>query len=234
MERDQKAGPPSNTLPATALMDQPQSRFADILRYSANSLSVFRAIGGVALGYKLAVSEYPAESFVDVMAVGGLAATDYFDGLLARTATAVDGRRSKVGGWFDQLADKIFVGGALAGLAWGSFANNRPETGAVIAAAGAVFVVRDAVVTRRRRLAEQANLAINTDAKWHGKVKTTLQFGALTALASPAMESQPVSWTALGLLGASAVMAVFSARQYQKSFDAAMGILPQNNSQPVA
>ena len=98
----------------------------------------------------------------------------------------------------------------------------------------AVFVVRDTLVTRRRRLAEQAKLDINTDAKWHGKVKTALQLSALTVLASPAMESKPVSWAALGLLGASAVMAVFSARKYQRSFDDAMGILPKNNPQSIA
>jgi len=152
-----------------------------------------------------------------MLEVTGLAATDYGDGRLAGLATAVDGKRSKLGAWLDQLADKVFVAAIIGGVACGSFASGRTEAGIIVAATGAVFVARDLYVTRKRMLAERANRGINTGAKWHGKAKTAMQFGALTALSSPAMEYAPASWGAIGLLVGAAGMSVYSALQYRRS-----------------
>ena len=79
-------------------------------------------------------------------------------------------------------------------------------------------------MTYKRIQVEKSGLDISTGAKWHGKAKTAAQFVALLALTSPAMESQPASWAAVGLLGVSAVAAVLSGLEYRKSFNDAMNV----------
>ncbi len=188
----------------------------------ADELSVSRALGGLAMGVYIGMTEYPVESWMVPAAAAGVAGSDWLDGWLARRATAQDGKRSKLGAWVDQITDKIFVGAMVGGVAVGAFASGRTEFGATIAAFGGVFAARDWYVTKLRNQAENSGADVNTAAQWHGKAKTATQFAALMALVSPAMESRPASWGAAGLLGVSAVMAVYSAWKYKKSFDQAM------------
>lgn len=198
------------------------SPWAERWRRMADEVSMSRAVGGLALGIYIGMTEYPADSWAVPAAAAAGAGSDWLDGWLARRATARDGQRSKLGAWLDQLTDKVFVGALVGGVAVGAFASGRQEFGATIAVFGGIIAARDMYVTRLRNRAENSGAEVNTAAQWHGKAKTATQFAALMALVSPAMESRPAGWAAAGLLGVSAAMAIWSAWRYKGSFDQAM------------
>lgn len=207
---------PTTNTPETTT-SQP-NRQAEGWRMAANGLSVMRALGGVGLGIRMAVSEYPPESYAEFLTVAGLSISDGIDGKMARHATSIDGQKSEKGAQIDQVADKVFAAGLIGGIVIGSIRSERSWLGGTVLAAGAVFGLRDAYVNHLRNKVRKANPNISTAAQWHGKVKTTAQMAALLALTSPAMESTPASWSAAGLLWGSALLGIFSARKYKQAF----------------
>jgi len=110
----------------------------------------------------------------------------------------------------------------VSGIIVASFSHERAGIGTAVAISGAVFLLRDSLVTYKRVKAEQAGLGIDTSAKWLGKIKTAGQIGALTLLSSPLVEVPAVSYASIGLIIGSAVVAIGSGIQYNHSFNEAM------------
>jgi phosphatidylglycerophosphate synthase len=198
------------------------SNQARYLRYAANANGFVRAAGGVALGYHLANSEYPQKSWVPAAATAILAATDYVDGVLARRATALDGEKSRLGGWVDQMTDKVFTTSLMGGIACASYKNGRADVGRAVAASTAVTVGRDIWVTAKRVAAERANIGIDTGAQMPGKIKAVGQMVALVAAASPLVERSWANRVVAGAIGVSAGLSVSSGVSYARKFTAAM------------
>lgn len=117
-------------------------------------------------------------------AVAAIGTTDKVDGILGRWAAKVKGVATSVrGAWLDQLSDKVYVHGALGGIAVGAFAEGHPVFGAACLANQAVVVARDVWVTKARKRAETGGA--DTKARWLGKLKTVLQMGVISVATSP-------------------------------------------------
>ena len=96
------------------------------------------------------------------------AATDYFDGMLARRLNA----QSAWGAMLDPIADKMAVGGAIIGLV-------ALEPNASVVVAGGVILLREFFVSGLRETGAARGLSfpVTRLAKW----KTTAQLVALSA-----------------------------------------------------
>lgn len=188
---------------------KPQT-YAKLLQYGANALSLARIVGGVYMGKQLARKE-DYRSMPTMLAIGTLAATDLIDGSLARRAKNVHPEHnSKWGKWLDQIADKVFVHGVLAGMTTQAYRNNNRYFAATLATNQAVQLSRDIAVTVLRSQAESAGA--DTSAQRLGKIKTTVGLVALTGLAAPAVNGfgQEQAWAGGALLTASSALSAVS------------------------
>lgn len=198
------------------------TRSANVLRAGANIVSISRGIGGIALGYKVATNDYPANRWNMALGTALFAVSDRVDGEMARAANRLDGQQGTIGPWADQMSDKLFTTGLTIGLARACFTNHRRVTGTIMTAVAAVSTARDVMVTRKRIQAEQSDLQIDTGAKMFGKIKTAVQLAGLTAAVSPLVKNKHASRLITGVLSVSAGLAVTSGFAYRRQFNKAL------------
>lgn len=138
-------------------------------RAVANTLPVVRAVAGPVLANY--IHETPAEdrSWAVSAVVATLAATDKIDGLLAGYAGP-----TKVGGWLDQMADKVFVLPSQVAL---------QSKGEMPAVHPVLKVARDVSLSGLRWWA--ASNGKDVSAGRQGKQKTTGEMATLIAATSP-------------------------------------------------
>tara|TARA_B100000678_G_scaffold288405_1_gene296807 strand:- start:527 stop:1096 length:570 start_codon:yes stop_codon:yes gene_type:complete len=137
------------------------------------------------------------------------AITDYFDGMLARSAGTV----SKLGQFLDPIADKIMVAAVILILtAKGGLTG--PIVGDAHVVAGLIILMREIIVSGLREFLGgiQVSVPVSRLAKW----KTTLQMIALGLLilsgALPEIES--IRWLGLGSLWIAAVLTCMTGYDY--------------------
>ena len=130
------------------------------------------------------------------------AATDYFDGMLARKLNA----QSAWGAMLDPIADKMAVGGAILGLV-------ALEPNASVVIAGGLIVLREFFVSGLRETGAARGLSfpVTKLAKW----KTTIQLVALSAeMLAAAYGSGEVRLFAHALLWIAAFLTVWTGGEY--------------------
>ena len=123
------------------------------------------------------------------------AATDGLDGYIARRRNQI----TNFGKLMDPLADKLLVVAALICLV---------DLNRLAAWIAMVIIARELAVTGLRTLAAEQSVVIS--ARWHGKVKTTLQIAAIFALIA---EDPAPTWVDV-LVYAAAAMTVISGVIY--------------------
>lgn len=136
-----------------------------------NLLSLFRIAIIPFLVYILTYTD-PLASALAALLFGVAAATDYFDGYLARRNKTV----SNLGKVLDPLADKLMIVAALIMLA----AMDRPDNATVPAWLVVVVVARETAVTILRGIALTEGIVM--EAETLGKYKLVLQVIAVGAL----------------------------------------------------
>ena len=133
-----------------------------------------------------------------------VAATDYFDGYLARAHGTV----SKLGIFLDPIADKIMVGTVIVMLIVTRMLDGLPVI------AGLVILLREIAVSGLREFLAQLSVSVPVSklAKW----KTTLQMVSLGALIlAGALPDQPwVHLTGIVSLWAAALLTVVTGWDY--------------------
>lgn len=137
--------------------------------------------------------------------------TDFFDGFLARKWDVC----TPLGAFLDPVADKLIVAAALVCVV------SRLSTPG-LAVSTAVILVREIFVSALREWMAERGARGDVQVGAMGKVKTTVQMGAVILLLAA---GEPMGALAVGgsaLLAVSAVLAVVSAAQYLK---AAMPVL---------
>ena len=130
------------------------------------------------------------------------AATDYFDGLLARRLNA----QSAWGAMLDPIADKMAVGGAIIGLV-------ALEPNASVVVAGGLILLREFFVSGLRETGAARGLSfpVTRLAKW----KTTAQLVALSAeMVGAAYGAGEIRLFAHALLWLAAFLTVWTGAEY--------------------
>lgn len=181
------------------------------LQKLANGLSISRTVAGPALAVYIAKSrEY--RTVPTVATIGIVAATDYFDGRLARKAKVhrTDQQGSERGAWLDQMADKAFVHSLMGGMAVHAAKQGDKAQAGILLANQAVQFARDTWVTQIR--SEAQDHGVPTGARWLGRLKTATTLAALTAKALPPMARYETAqtWTAIAGVTAGTALSIVS------------------------
>ncbi len=121
------------------------------------------------------------------------AASDGLDGYIARRR----GQVTNFGKLMDPLADKLLVVAALISLV---------DLGRLQAWIAMVIIARELAVTGLRTIAAEQGVIVS--ARWHGKVKTTLQIAAIFALIA---EDPAPAWVDVLVYVAAAVTVISGA-----------------------
>jgi phosphatidylglycerophosphate synthase len=131
-----------------------------------------------------AIAGPSSRTYLFAGAIAAIGATDKADGILSRYAAKLrGGETSEHGAWLDQLSDKVYIHGALGGIAAGAMLHGRPTFGAICMGSQAVIAARDVWVTRERKSASGDGK--ETKAQWLGKLKTVMQMATVSIAASP-------------------------------------------------
>ena len=133
-----------------------------------NLLSVIRVIAAPCVAMCFAIFERPQADQIAVLIFVGAAATDYLDGVLARSL----GQESAFGRMLDPVADKAMVTIALALI----MALYNLEWQVMVPAA--LIMLREVLVSGLREFLGDVKLPVTRIAKW----KTTLQMFAIMLL----------------------------------------------------
>lgn len=187
-------------------------RTARKLRRTANTLSASRIAAAPLLFERIYSGHSPSWWLCSTL--GLLAASDKYDGVLARKAQKLAPDMSDTtGAWLDQMADKALVHGVLGGLVVQQFAQENYWLGTVYAASQAATLARDSIVTRIRKRATDKGQS--TNAQRLGKWKAGLQLASLGYAVSPLVRysygTLPVGEiVAASGVGASAIFSVAS------------------------
>jgi len=134
--------------------------------------------------------------------IGG-SLTDWLDGYLARKNDDI----TTLGKFFDQLADKAFIAGALCVLVW-----NHEVSFWLLA----IIIIRDTAVSGIRMLAASNNEVIPANI-W-GKTKTVAQMVYVSAVLINVAFNWPAQWLRLGFAWIVAILTVVSGITYFKGF----------------
>lgn len=169
------------------------------LRGLANGLPLFRAAAGVAIAQK--IRKTPAEERTWKFATGTalVAGTDKLDGFITKYIG-----RTRLGGWLDQIGDKIFAWYILKALG---------DTGEISGSHHNLKLGRDIGVTAMRGVAEL--YGINTDAQKVAKIKTAAEMGTIVLATSPISEHTGLLEIGAGLASG---LSIISGADYAKNF----------------
>lgn len=140
-----------------------------LVRITANTLPVIRTAFAPVIANKLKNTAPEDRTWRLAASVGALAATDMIDGWLSRKAGP-----TKLGGWLDQLADKVLTGYSLKTLG---------ENREIAKSHFYLKMARDTGVTAMRLYASHQN--IDVDAQSLGKYKAVAEMATQTLAASP-------------------------------------------------
>ncbi len=139
-------------------------------------------------------------------AVFALAAvTDWFDGYLARKLNQL----SPFGAFLDPVADKLMVAAALV-LVVEMYASPLVTIPAI------VIIGREIVISALREWMAQLGKSANVAVSYIGKVKTSMQMGAIFFLVL-AVPGSALAWGAVAMLYVAAGLTLWSMIEYLKA-----------------
>lgn len=166
-------------------------------------VAVFCLLGAAALTPPGAVGSWRPLVLVAFIAFALGAATDFFDGWLARRMNA----QSVWGAILDPIADKIAVLSVILGLVW-----LEPRVG--VAAPGFLILFREIFISGLREVA--AGRGVSFPVTYLAKWKTTVQLVALCVELLAAAGPWPGSLALIGdiLLWIAAAMTLWTGAQY--------------------
>ncbi|OGK29909.1 hypothetical protein A3G67_00390 [Candidatus Roizmanbacteria bacterium RIFCSPLOWO2_12_FULL_40_12] len=169
---------------ARATIEQTAKRYGrTAVLTPSNGLSLARIVGGPTIAALTLSAERPSWSLFGLhMAFW---ATDWADGFLARRQGT-----TKFGEELDKASDKVYTYSEFIALI---------AKGTVSWVPVALMGLRDVFLEKYRNGLRKED--ISTAAKWHGKIKTNVQLGAIAFALSPALENAPTTvkagvWTA--------------------------------------
>lgn len=169
-------------------------------RAIANTLPVVRAIAGPVIAHTLHSTPPEERSWKLGATVALLGATDKLDGILAREIGP-----TKLGGWLDQTADKMFVAPSMRALG-----QNHEISGAHFS----LKVARDVAVSGMRAVAQQHGL--QTDAGKWGKRKAFAEMTSMAAASSPVAAKTP--WIIRSGFMTASGLSIISAIKYGSGY----------------
>ena len=130
---------------------------------------------------------FPGAGLIALVVYVAAAATDYFDGRIARARDQV----SALGVFLDLTADKVLVAGVLVAMV---------EVGLLPTWLVALLLIRELVVQGVRQVAASADVVIAARALGKGKTVATLVGMGLLLLAVDATTGGPLAGSGLGAL----------------------------------
>jgi phosphatidylglycerophosphate synthase len=188
-----------------------RSTMQNIAHIGANALPIYRAYRGFATRAILA-NEYEDPRNRDWRFAGRTAldaVTDSLDGTMARYAGT-----TSIGGWIDQLADKVwFI----------PIAKQLADNQEISSVHYKTTLARDIGTSVIRAVAQHHDISV--DARPSGKIKTHIQVAATVAACSPLAEKYPKLVN--GLFSAATVMSIYSGAEM--AFDYSKEIINKRN-----
>lgn len=182
-----------------------------LLRGVANTLPVVRAVAAPVIAEKIRTTKPEDRTWKLAAAVALIAVTDFIDGKIARKIGP-----TKLGGWLDQTADKLFILPSLKALG---------DTGEISKNHFYIKVARDVGMTATRAVAE--HYGHNTDAQKLGKYKAATEMATQLVAVSPLSQRPALTE---GLATAATTLSIVSAVQYGVSY---MRQQPQTQPNPA-
>lgn len=183
------------------------------LEVGADTLSIFRGMGGIALAKEIA--ETPDYQSWGMVGKFGLLAITDAEGQLARAGRWLkqedEEARHEYKSYLDQITDKILVDSVMKAIAWREKQNGHHAYARAVNAAANTIIIRDVVLTGDRIVGTRQGL--DTRAQSAGKSKTLRTLGTLGFALSPPANSTAGRAAAAAALLYSAKESIHSGRE---------------------
>jgi CDP-diacylglycerol--glycerol-3-phosphate 3-phosphatidyltransferase len=133
------------------------------------------------------------------------AVTDWFDGYLARKLN----QQSPFGAFLDPVADKLMVAAALVVVV-------EQYDAPMVTIPAAVIIGREIVISALREWMAELGKRASVAVSYVGKVKTTLQMGAIFFMVL-AVPGSTLAWGGVAMLYVAALLTLWSMVEYLKA-----------------